>query len=114
VLQPVALRLLTLEPSQQRHRLQAGLLLKQLLQLWPNIEERIRTRSPVARCGRITGKLAKVPILPCGFTIHVCLHRCLFERCLPIEVATQFLDLCIRDLAAGTHWQLLLLVEMPT
>jgi hypothetical protein len=98
---PVSVGVFALQPPDQRLGLQPWLLTQQLQQTWPDINERIRSRSPVMRRWRFTGQLATHAVLPSGLSIHARFHRCLLERCSLIEDATQFLDLRIGDLASG-------------
>jgi hypothetical protein len=83
---PVAAGVLTLEPLDQSLGLQGWLALQQLLQSRPDGGQWIRPRAPRMRRGCFAGQLTQLAILAGAFAIHVCLHRCLLERCPFVEV----------------------------
>jgi hypothetical protein len=104
---PVLTRMLALQPVYQRLGLQSRLTLKQVLQGRPDFHQGIGTRPPVMRAAGLAGQLPQVAILPCGFGIHACFHRCQLQRPSLVQVPANFLHLGIRYLASRSHWQLL-------
>ena len=101
---PVRAGALALQPLAHRLGLQCRLLLEQFLDTRPDVGERIGSRSPVVRSACFAGQLLQLAVLPCRLAIHAGLHRCPLQRCSLIEVAANFLDLGIRDLASCSHW----------
>jgi len=113
VLLPIRPWVLPLQPVQQRLRLQARLALQEFCQARPDPGQRIGPRPPGVRLPDFTRKLPQIPILPCRFAIHACLHRCVLERCSLVKVPPDFLDLRIAHRTPGSHGQLLSLVKLP-
>jgi len=62
---------LALQPAEQRDRSQRRLLLEPLLDLWPDIGERIEAGPPLPGSHALGRQLLCLPILACGLLIHV-------------------------------------------
>jgi len=100
---PVLAWVFPLQHLDQRFRLQRRRPLQQFFQTRPDLGERIGPGPPGVLRPALTRHLTAVAVLPGTFGIHPCFHRCLSQRCPPLKVPTQFLDLSIRDLATFPH-----------
>ena len=96
-----------LQPVEQGHRLQGGLLLEQRLQLRPHRGQRVPPRPPGAGPAALAGQALAVAVLACALAVHVGLHRRLAQRCPSMQPIPQFLDLGVGHATDSPHRQLL-------
>jgi hypothetical protein len=80
---PVLAGVFPLQPVHQGLRLERRLTSQQFFQPRPDLKKRIGPGPPSVRRPALTGQLALVAILPCGFPIHACFHRSVLQRCPP-------------------------------